>query len=921
MQSFFSADRGFVDISGGEFYILPDCHQCKPGYNLVRGICNPPLPPPQFVEGHGHLPNGSRLQDNTTIVFGLPVAADEPLFIFQANSSRNSTKQGPITYKLKELFIAFTFTLNATTGMLYAPKSGASPFFGALSITVVATEGVDDCATLPDGKRSCESEITMQLLATGFSNCPSDQNYYVQDGSLTAAASWTPPVLVPNNANSISSTMSHQPGSFGVGSVDVVFESDQLDVGTARCTFRVSVHIGIEVPINKVGELRSRSQLLFFLIDGQGVTDARRDTPVLPLADWQSTVSVGFTIEGSQHFTADIPPGVSAQFIVEMAWCKTTQAGLTKRELVFNGTGMTTLVAPMGSSSSVRAQVSTIQFNDLGSGFTESSNCFVFRGISEAMTEGISIKALKIKFQAESSLVATENSTLTGFRLIAGSSVFLQYSASVGDAVASMEDFKPPTWISCPGSLHGWAKQEANGSAVSWNVPLAIDTGGAVVVSSTNSPGDYFSLDGSPHTVTYVAEDTAGLKSRCTFQVIVEHVTVANAFVGGMDTHFSKVVVSDQTLDLVFVTQSIASKVSDTNNSFSQFVTDLTVDLHGLNSITITLALPTGRATLRPDIDALKTVLEVNMAWAISPATYFSVTEGQDSNAAVKASFSFDGFEQMKTGDVECCKAGDNIFASVTAELDSSGEWIRISGISQPVSRSFNFSGITLTLDWMPEDIYDDVLELRSLRLLDDSYLQFKSVFSPTNSSGWGGPAEQDFLVLLDNEPPALHNCPPAMQVLTEPGKDYAIASWASPFVTDNIGVASLTSSVTSGSQFPLRPLGGAAAVVELVAKDRYGNTARCNFTVVVEDAEDPFVQCITPLHLILDQGLGMVVIDKATWTDLTTFDNSPWPVTIQQPALRDLELGPGKHEVGLITRLLLLCASKCSVSLICQHY
>ena len=825
LQTSFSASRGFVDVNGGRFYSLPQCQQCKPGFSLLQGICTPPLPPPLFAEGNGHLPGGAASQKNNTIAFGLPITPHQPLFIFQATSARNVSEQRPITYSLKEQ--RSPFTLNSTSGALLAPRYDQQ-FIGALSITVVATENVDDCATFPDGRRSCETMVTMNMLATGFSSCPSDSTYYVRDNTSTIDVAWPHPVLVPNADGALHSTASHQPGQYGVGAVDVTFSSDPLDIGLAVCRFRVKVQNGLNVPISTIGELRSPLQLLFFLVDSLGVTNARSDTPTLPLVPAQPTIAIGFTIEGMHPFTAEIPSGVTARFVVDMTWCTSTGQGLVDKDAPLSqGVGSAFLVAATGVSIATRARVQSCNFTDLGSGFTLDNACFVFRAISDDLMEGVvSINALNIMFESDTA-GASHTATQSAFRLVPGSSTYLQYSMSTDAAIASMDDFQPPVWISCPPDdepAREMAPAGANGTKVFWNMPLAVDTGGDVLVSWTHAPGDFFSIAGSPHTVTYTAEDNSGLQSQCVIRVIVDYATVANTFVGGMDTTFKQQVDINEQLRMFSVSHSVASKLSNSDNTFSQFITDLTVSLDGLNTITITLAMPQGRALLRPDGDALITVLEMDMTWAVTQDGLDKVAGEDLPPIVVKPSFNFDNFEgnNSPSSGSQCCKANGNQFANAQAEVDEDGNWIHIHGVSHRIESSFLFSGVTLTLAF-PSGFQQGSGQsgLRSLRLLDRSTLRFKALFDHAHNRTEDVFVRRDYLVQVDHAPPVLHGCPSAMRLPTIPGTDYAIATWNAPTATDNVKVAKITSSHVSGSKFFLRKLGEPAVPVVIQSSDK----------------------------------------------------------------------------------------------------
>lgn len=97
-----------------------------------------------------------------------------------------------------------------------------------------------------------------------------------------------------------------------------------------------------------------------------------------------------------------------------------------------------------------------------------------------------------------------------------------------------------------------------------------------------------------------------------------------------------------------------------------------------------------------------------------------------------------------------------------------------------------------------------------------------------------GNSVEAIFTVtVVDVEAPTI--VPPAnISVSTDPGSSEAVVTFPLT-ATDNYGVATLTSSPTTGSSFPL-----GATVVTITATDTFGNTSTSTFTVTVTDNENP---------------------------------------------------------------------------------
>ncbi|MGC3943564.1 MAG: HYR domain-containing protein [Chryseolinea sp.] len=119
-------------------------------------------------------------------------------------------------------------------------------------------------------------------------------------------------------------------------------------------------------------------------------------------------------------------------------------------------------------------------------------------------------------------------------------------------------------------------------------------------------------------------------------------------------------------------------------------------------------------------------------------------------------------------------------------------------------------------------------------------------------------------VTVIDGTPPAVTSATP--NVIVSTGSDCkAIATWTAPTFADNCTVASVTSSHTSGSVFPM-----GTTIVIYTAKDGAGNTTTSQFTVSVTDTTPPVAgNCPTDITVQAVTGCSAA----ATWTPPTFTD------------------------------------------------
>lgn len=110
-------------------------------------------------------------------------------------------------------------------------------------------------------------------------------------------------------------------------------------------------------------------------------------------------------------------------------------------------------------------------------------------------------------------------------------------------------------------------------------------------------------------------------------------------------------------------------------------------------------------------------------------------------------------------------------------------------------------------------------------------------------------------ITVLDAEVPTI-TCPSNIVQATDAGLCSAVVTWARPGVSDNCPGVTVACSPMRGSAFSK-----GVTPVTCTATDAVGNTARCSFTVTVEDRENPVIICPASIVVGNDPGQCSAVI------------------------------------------------------------
>ena len=127
-------------------------------------------------------------------------------------------------------------------------------------------------------------------------------------------------------------------------------------------------------------------------------------------------------------------------------------------------------------------------------------------------------------------------------------------------------------------------------------------------------------------------------------------------------------------------------------------------------------------------------------------------------------------------------------------------------------------------------------------------------------------------LTVVDVEPPQISDCPASATVPNDHGVASAWVNWVAPSATDNVGVSTWVETIdgSSSTDFSVNLALGVHAV-SYVATDASGNSAQCEFSITVVDAEPPqFQYCPSSFTQSTDAGLPTATV---TWTSPVVTD------------------------------------------------
>lgn len=586
----------FLSQPGASFYSMSSCTKCHnddvPSTILSHGMCTPLAIPPTFARSFGATPQGETPTTQGSLTVGLPVEDGQVLFQFDADSSVAS---GGVVFHFDGLV---GLRLNIS-GALVA--SGGGLAVGTYSLLVTATLTMDVCREGVASKRDCSTTVNVQFHVVSFINCPSQLDFFTpaQAEPSEVMVQWPVPRVLPTIGGVVVTEVGVGGSQLRIGTHHALYEARGLDIGVPVCEFDVNVHAGIFIDIIDIGVVNNAGdgtgERVYYLIDTLGLTKAKRTAPYLEVLPGQN-ISVGIQTSEPNPFSLVLHHGDTGRLILDLTWCSSRAGDLAQlRRQQDNSEVNLFTVELVESKQDLEAAGETIFFTVLpGSGYQSNDKgfCFGVRVRSSVITASRSFESVNLHYahphrrRRRREDVGEDVPVL--LQLAVGSIAAVVVTPKVardvphpfvGVSYFAIADVIPPVWVNCPSvPLKAEAKLGANGTAVTWPALMASDAVGMASISSNRAPGDYFTLMGSPHTVSAVATDLSGLQSTCEFRVVVSFAENAVSVVGLLQHEFPVQFTAGEEGTFPSIVQDVAFKRNSTDNTFDPSMDQLSVN-------------------------------------------------------------------------------------------------------------------------------------------------------------------------------------------------------------------------------------------------------------------------------------------------------------------------------------------------------
>ncbi|XP_038052340.1 uncharacterized protein LOC119725047 [Patiria miniata] len=416
----------------------------------------------------------------------------------------------------------------------------------------------------------------------------------------------------------------------------------------------------------------------------------------------------------------------------------------------------------------------------------------------------------------------------------------------------SVSDIHLPVFDTCPPDVPSFISTDDSEAfaTVTWRLPNATDNSGSAEVTSVPSPDGTFEIGFV--NVTLTATDPSGNEAVCVFSFTVEddedpvflsspdNISISTDPGSAMGTATWDVpMVSDNSGDVTVTSThqpgeqfnlgatTVIYTVNDTagNEATVQFVVFVSdnEDPH-FNQVPATIRVPTesGEPTASVDWPDLEPVDNV-MVMAVS--------------CDHSSGDTFDTGETLVTCNVTD-SAGNTATATFTVIVgDSENPSIQCPE-SMIVDTDLGLPTAQVSFATTSSDNSGEVSVTCNPSSGSDIAVPGESVTCVATDPYSNSASCVFFILVLDEEPPVLFDCPSDIEV-NEPPEDFINGSigvtWAEPNMTDNVGVVDSRVTHLPGSVFTY-----GSQLVIYTAIDARGNTATCQFTINVIDMSPP---------------------------------------------------------------------------------
>jgi hypothetical protein len=331
-------------------------------------------------------------------------------------------------------------------------------------------------------------------------NCPMGASATAASGSTSASVTWTPPTATDNSGSSVSVVASNQPGDvFPTGITTVVYTFSDPSGNNEVCSFVVMVNAPtMKDTIPPV------------------ISNCPSDQVVAPDAG-ANMATVSWTEPTATDNSGQVP-GLSKSHNPPASFPANS---ITRVSYIF-----------YDISGNFDSCAFTVQVTMPGEGTDNVDPVFVNCPTNQVSYVNGPDATASIAWTVP---VATDNSGLTP--VITGSltppvnlgvgsvnALYTATDAAGNQATCSFSvdiilDQEAPTFNSCPSDQTLTLPTGVSSITADWIEPVASDNSGSASVTTTNSPGDAFTL--GTNVVVYTATDPAGNQATCSFNIVI----------------------------------------------------------------------------------------------------------------------------------------------------------------------------------------------------------------------------------------------------------------------------------------------------------------------------------------------------------------------------------------------------------------
>ncbi|XP_071961171.1 uncharacterized protein [Antedon mediterranea] len=741
-------------------------------------------------------------------------------------------------------------------------SSGDEFFIGVTTVVYTVEDESGNMAT-------CNFTVTILDLEPPTFNCSDDIILNTSPGENYASATWQPPTYEDNSFDDVTVTSSHgdPPVNLEIGDHDIMYNfTDQSD-NQASCSFTITVNDNQAPQVIFCPEDVNVTSIDFMAYNTiywnpPNVTDNSGNFTTTNTHDSGDTFFIGIT-EVVYTFTDGAENVATCAFNVTIiddeepvVFCPSNATYSTEPGLDYAN------VSYMYSASDNDVSPPTVTTLD-------------------AMTG-----ALEEETQTTSTVTVIENVNIGthGYDLIATDT-----SGNIDECsfYIIVEDDEAPMITNCPITSTIYTVTGESFGLLSFSPATASDNSGSVSVSSVGIPLDLmYYLASSPYTIVYTFSDNSSNTANCSFQVIVTDIepptsncssdlsfTTSPNMAVAVNVTLPTIVFDDNSDEAVNVLQNINSPydfpigstlivVNGTDPYSNTFTCEYSINVTD-NEAPVILNCP-GNITEPTSFGAFcgyANWTELEFSDNSEDNLTVNVNGVEPDNRYSIGLTLVEYIVEDNSGNSASCSFFVNIIDNEPPfALCYDVKNFTVDGKPFGVINTYNITGFDNSLDNI-EFRYD--IETDANFSIGETEV-FVQVIDSSNNV-----ANCTFTVrIIDDEDPIV-NCPAEFITTTDAGLYTAYVSFTAPNATDNSGgMLNVQSNYEPGDLFMF-----GSTNVSYTFQDESNNTALCQFTVIVNDEEDPTITC--PGKQVVDTTVDQAIALNVTYESPVSFDNS----------------------------------------------